>query len=187
MKKIILILLLFITQNHHINCNQQVTLSTDLTKYFKKITDKSKNNTMEGIDFIYMINLDQRPEKFALSTQQLAPYGIYPYRFSAVNGWELSLTTINDLGVKYDKSMKKLKATTYLLDDNGVSHHEIMNTIGRTYFVHCLAPGPIGILLSHLSVLHDAYESGYKRILVMEDDIQVIQDKKKSPSHQLIY
>jgi GR25 family glycosyltransferase involved in LPS biosynthesis len=33
----------------------------------------------------------------------------------------------------------------------------------------------IGIALNHLSVLQDAYESGYETIWVMEDDIQVIQ------------
>lgn len=47
---------------------------------------------------------------------------------------------------------------------------------GRSYFVHCLAKGPIGICLSHISVLKDAWDSGYETIWVMEDDIEVIQN-----------
>jgi GR25 family glycosyltransferase involved in LPS biosynthesis len=39
-----------------------------------------------------------------------------------------------------------------------------------------MARGPIGIVLSHLSVLKDAYDSGYNTIWVMEDDVQVIQN-----------
>jgi GR25 family glycosyltransferase involved in LPS biosynthesis len=37
-------------------------------------------------------------------------------------------------------------------------------------------PGAIGCTLSHLSVLSDAYTSGYKTIWVMEDDFRVDQD-----------
>jgi GR25 family glycosyltransferase involved in LPS biosynthesis len=39
-----------------------------------------------------------------------------------------------------------------------------------------MARGPIGIVLSHLSILQDALDSGYETIWVMEDDIQVIRD-----------
>jgi GR25 family glycosyltransferase involved in LPS biosynthesis len=42
-----------------------------------------------------------------------------------------------------------------------------------------MSRGAIGIVLSHLSILQDAYDSMYKTIWVMEDDIQVIQH----PSH----
>jgi GR25 family glycosyltransferase involved in LPS biosynthesis len=35
---------------------------------------------------------------------------------------------------------------------------------------------PIAIVLSHLSVLQDAYDSGFNTIWVMEDDIQVVKD-----------
>src|SRR5437868_12063325 len=60
-------------------------------QHFKKALGKSDIHKMKNIDFIYMINLDERPEKFEKSVQQLHPFGIYPYRFSAVNGWELSM------------------------------------------------------------------------------------------------
>jgi GR25 family glycosyltransferase involved in LPS biosynthesis len=36
--------------------------------------------------------------------------------------------------------------------------------------------GSIGIVLSHLSILQDAYDSHYETIWVMEDDIEIIQN-----------
>src|SRR5207237_6605093 len=47
---------------------------------------------------------------------------------------------------------------------------------GKTYFVHCMALGAIGCSLSHISVLQDAYDSGYETIWVMEDDVEVLDD-----------
>jgi len=134
---------------------------------------------MKNVDFIYMINLDERPEKFALCLEQLRPYNINPYRFSAVNGWKLTYAAINELGVQYEQGMrKKLWGTSYY-QANGQPHHEIMQTEGRTYFCHCMSRGAIGICLSHLSVLQDAYDSGYETIWVMEDDIEVIRNPRR--------
>ena len=134
---------------------------------------------MRNIDFIYMINLDERPQKYALSKQYLEKYGINPYRFSAVNGWTLSLEAINDVGVKYQPGMTPLLATTYPdLGEGGkkVQSHEYMKPGEKTYFVHCIALGAIGCSLSHISILQDAYDSGYETIWVMEDDIEVLED-----------
>lgn len=154
-------------------------LEASIEAYFKKAEDKSdgSHNQIKNIDFVYTINLDQRPEKFAHCLAELAPYGIYPYRFSAVNGWELSLETINMLGIPYQKGMvKNLWGTAYLPDGDFEPLHEVMHVQGRTYFCHCMSRGAIGIVLSHLSVLQDAYDSGYETIWVMEDDIEVIQN-----------
>lgn len=153
------------------------TVSGSIEKHLKSVPNKSKDNRMEGIDFIYMINLDQRPEKFAQSAAQLEPYGIYPYRFSAVNGWELSAKALNELGITYNSSMcDDLMGTCYLPEHNGKPYHELMQVPGRNYYSHCLSRGAIGIVMSHLSILKDAYESGYNRIWVMEDDIEVKKD-----------
>jgi len=148
-----------------------------IEKYLKKAGEKTSDHGLKNIDCAYIINLDQRPEKLKSCTDQLSPYNISPFRFSAVNGWELSLETVNTLGVKYDSDMRKeLWGTSYLSDQDWMPHHEIMQVEGRNYFCHCMARGPIGIVLSHLSVLKDAYDAGYKTIWVMEDDIQVIRD-----------
>ncbi|MBI2743538.1 MAG: glycosyltransferase family 25 protein [Chlamydiales bacterium] len=149
----------------------------EIEDYFKPISDKSGSHQIRNIDFIYMINLDERPEKLASCLKQLTPYGIDPYRFSAVNGWELSLEAINDVGVKYEPWMSSGQmGTCYLLENNREPQYEMVSTPGRTYFGHFLSPGAIGIVLSHLSILQDAYDSDYETIWVMEDDIEVIQN-----------
>lgn len=152
-------------------------VSGSVQDYFKIPEKKEGNHSMRNIDFIYTLNLDQRPEKFAKCTEQLNPYGIYPFRFSAVNGWELSLETINNVGLVYETSMDNSGwGTSYLPDGDGKPFHDIVHIPGRTYFCHCMGKGTIGIVLSHLSILQDAVDSGYQTIWVMEDDIQVIQN-----------
>lgn len=148
-----------------------------IEQYLKKAEGKTSASSVRNVDFIYLINLDQRPEKFAWCCDQLAPYGIYPYRFSAVNGWELSLETVNDVGVKLEKGMATyLMTTSYLPKDAGKPSHGLANRIGQTYFAHNQSRGAIGIVLSHLSVLQDAYDSGYQLVWVMEDDVEVIRN-----------
>lgn len=145
--------------------------------FFKVPTEKSGPYQIRNIDFIYMINLDERPEKFIHSFDELAPYGITPYRFSAVNGWKLSLEDLNEVGVKYEPWMRQgLMGTCYLPENNGEPLHEIMHVLDRNYFCHCMSRGAVGIALSHLSILKDAYDSGYETIWVMEDDIEVIKN-----------
>lgn len=154
------------------------SLNASLQDHFKSVTDvRPTNQGLEEVDFIYMINLDQRPEKFKMSLDQLTPYGITPYRFSAVNGWEMTFDTVDDVGVKLTPGMNNGQwGTCYLRDENWEPHHEIVQKIGRVYFCHCMSRGAIGICLSHLSILQDAYDQGYETIWVMEDDIQVIRD-----------
>ncbi len=151
-------------------------LIADITDHLKKITDKTGYHQIKNVDFIYMINLDQRPEKYAICMDRLAPYGIVPYRFSAVNGWELTLEAINDLGVKYEPWMSTGMGTRYLMNGNSEPFHGPLTEFGETYFSHCMSRGAIGICLSHLSILQDAWDSGYETIWVMEDDIAPIQN-----------
>lgn len=152
-----------------------------LLKHLKKAEGKGGNHSMRGIDFIYMINLDQRPEKFAQASEQLHRYGIYPYRFSAVNGWKLSLQDIQEIGLKFKPGMTPLMATAYPIEAEGMPSHEFMTEYGKTYFCHCLAKGTMGCALSHISVLKDAWDSGYETIWVMEDDIEVLMDPHLIP------
>jgi GR25 family glycosyltransferase involved in LPS biosynthesis len=159
------------------------SFSEPLETHFKKIEGKSDVHKMPNIDFIYMINLDQRPEKFKSCTDQLHRYSIYPYRFSAVNGWELTVEQITDMGVTFVPGMEGgFWGTSYLPGTNLEPTHGLIQNYGQTYFCHCMSRGAIGIVLSHLSILQDAYDSGYSTIWVMEDDIQVIQNPKKLPS-----
>lgn len=150
------------------------SLQAKLEDHLKPALNKSYSQKMRGIDFIYMINLDERPEKFAKASKALSFYGIVPYRFSGVNGWKLTPDVINDLGVVYNEKMEGGQyATCFLPENDGNPSEEVVSVVGQTYFAHGSSKGVIGILLSHLSVLQDAYDSGYETIWVMEDDVTV--------------
>jgi len=145
--------------------------------YLKPALEKGDDHYIRNVDFIYLINLDQRPEKWAHCLNELEPYGIRPYRFSAVNGWELPLETFGDVGVAYIPGKSScFMATCYLPELGGCPHHEIMSVPGRHYFCHCMSRGAVAIVLSHVSVLQDAYNSVYETVWVMEDDIEVNKD-----------
>lgn len=165
-----LLLLLFISLNAF----------AGLEDHFKPALNKHGGPQLRNIDFIYMINLDQRPEKFAKCFAEFSFYGIEPYRFSAVNGWELSLDAINDVGAPFQPGMSTEKWGTYYEGDFE-PRHEPVGVWGRTYFCHCMSRGAIGIVLSHLSVLQDAWDSGYEMIWVMEDDVEILQDPHTLP------
>lgn len=149
----------------------------NIEDHLKMVGDRSDVHRMKNIDFIYMINLDERPEKWQFCNDQLNPYGIFPYRFSAVNGWKLKLETINDIGLKYDPSnMSGGYLGTSYLDLTLEQTHGSITREGQTYFCHCMARGTIGIVLSHLSVLRDALLSNYHTIWIMEDDVEVLSN-----------
>lgn len=145
-------------------------------RHLKPMAGKPDNGAMRNIDFIYLINLDERPEKLFESMEQLKPYRIYPYRVSAINGWTLPIEVINDVGVPFQSTMAPNYYGTYFLESEPAGRREIMHRVGQPYFCDGFARGTLGCILSHLSVLQDACSSGYSTIWVMEDDIHVIQD-----------
>jgi len=150
------------------------SLCADVFDHLKKIEDKPLGHSMRNIDFIYMINLDHRPEKFQRMIHVFKPYNINPFRFSAVYGLELSLEVINDIGIKYQPWMDPILAW-HFDTPNLIPIQEKMHEIGKTYF-GVSRISALGIVLSHLSVLQDAYESGYETIWVLEDDEEIIKN-----------
>ncbi len=152
-------------------------ISGSIFDFLKPALEKGANHKMRNIDFIYMINLDKRPEKFLATQLSLRRYGIYPYRFSAVNGWELSKEVFQNVGLKLKEGMTPLLSTTYYsIDGKMIQSHEYMDNPSKSYFCHCMAPGPIGCALSHISILKDAFESNYEVIWVLEDDVEIIRN-----------
>ncbi len=154
----------------------------DLIPFFKPALNKGVNHSLDQIDFIYMINLDQRPEKFAVASESLREYGIYPYRFSAVNGWQLPHATIEQIGVKFFPGMlhETFLGKTYTqVEGEEYFGNELLKENATTYFSPGISQGAIGIVLSHLSILQDAYDSGYRTIWVMEDDIDPVDDPRQ--------
>ncbi|MCI5051978.1 MAG: glycosyltransferase family 25 protein [Simkaniaceae bacterium] len=157
-----------------------LSIEAKVQDYFKQINNKTKGHSFGCINFVYMINLDHRTEKYQMTMDQLAPFGIKPFRFSAVNGWRLTTQDLQEIGVKFDKTMRRSAISTHFLEIDGkeVKSHELLGKVGRTYFCHCITRGPIGCYLSHLSILQDAYDSGYEVIWIVEDDIEVMRNPK---------
>lgn len=152
-------------------------MGNKIEQHLSKVENKSSDHKIDNIDFIYMINLDERPEKFAMASTELAFYGIYPYRFSAVNGWKLSTAVLNEVGVKFtsDFGQEKFLGSIYReIEGQEYLGHEIIQGNGETFFTLGMSHGAIGIILSHLSILQDAYDSGYQTIWVMEDDVEAL-------------
>lgn len=156
-----------------------------IEQYFKKAKHKTDIHKIEEIDFIYMINLDERPEKFEQAFKEFSSFGIYPYRFSAVNGWNLTTDAINQVGVKFTSEFgqRQFLGSIYREID-GVEYlgNEILRPNGETFFSLGMSRGAIGIVLSHLSILQDAYDSGYQTIWVMEDDVEAIDNPHLIPT-----
>lgn len=150
----------------------------EFADHLKKIEDARQSTfQVKKIDYIYLINLDKRPEKFARCMEQLEPYGIVPHRFSAIYGWDLKPAVLNELGVKFSSKMQTGEPALYF-SNAGFGVHETLDklSVGKTYFSPPMTPGAIGCTLSHLSVLQDAYDAGYETIWILEDDILLKKD-----------
>jgi GR25 family glycosyltransferase involved in LPS biosynthesis len=164
------------------NSTSLSSIPNNLERALSKADNKNFSTSIPEIDFIYMINLDERPEKFELSLSNLAPYGIYPYRFSAVNGWKLPFTYFGDIGTKLttNPTPHQFMGTVFREESGGIyKSQEFLHEANVPYFALGMSHGVVGIVLSHLSVLKDGYDSGYKTIWVMEDDIEVTEDPRQ--------
>ncbi|MBI2742406.1 MAG: glycosyltransferase family 25 protein [Chlamydiales bacterium] len=154
-----------------------------LRPYLKRVENKREGSQIRNIDFIYLINLEQRPDKFAGCMRQLAPYNISPHKFFGIYGWRLPTHVLDQIGVKFLPSMwtGRENALHFYPNGNGSCQMIALNDswYGKTCFSSWMTPGAIGCTLSHLSVLQDAYDSGYETIWIMEDDILVAQDPHK--------
>lgn len=158
-----------------------VHLHAGIEDYFGKVRDKNGYHSMPNIDFVYVINLDERPQRYERTMAALNPYGIFPFRFSAVNGWKLSFKALEEIGIVFEPGMPDGPiATVYRhVGDKEYQSFEIMKEPGVCYYCHSLSRGAVGCALSHLSILQDAYDSGYNTIWILEDDVRVVSDPRE--------
>jgi GR25 family glycosyltransferase involved in LPS biosynthesis len=152
--------------------------------HYKPIEFKGESRGPEGIDFVYMMNLDQRPERWKNATELLKPYLIVPQRFSGIYGWTIPPEVLNDISLQFDFGMWTGPETGHewvlYFDPNGdgtpQAHWLSELLIGKGVFSGWTVKGTIGCSLGHLSILKDAYDSGYETIWVLEDDISIVQN-----------
>lgn len=138
---------------------------TPVINFIKPLHVDEEPSGLPGVDCIYLINLDRRPERLECMQKTLNDYGLHFQRVSAVDGQKLS--------------------------------HETKQALFGKYPVR-LPNGAIGCLLSHLSILQDAYSRQYTCIWVLEDDVLVQEDpqvlvpllselEKQDPQWDLFY
>ena len=153
--------------------------------HLKKIEVKTGSAPIEGIGCLYLINLDQRPEKWERSLQQLALYGISPQRFRAIYGWSRPPDALNGAGLVFQHGMWTGREAALLCQPNGELslRHLDGSCYGKTCYSFWMSKGAIGCTLSHLSVLKDALDAGYPAAWVLEDDIIVDQDPRKMSAY----
>jgi GR25 family glycosyltransferase involved in LPS biosynthesis len=121
---------------------------TATAKYLKQITITEPVSGLKPIDCIYVINLDERPEKWTRMQPVLNKLGLKVNRVSAINGWLIPKKSVWELQGPYRKAITK---------------------------------GHLGCLLSHISILKDAYDRGFQLIWVFEDDVEFLEDINQIP------
>lgn len=145
-----------------------------IEKHFRKTELNDCKPSISGIDSIYLINLDQRPEKLERSLNQLRPFGVAVRRLSAIYGWSLSQEAFNDFGLKFDYPMDFTfdRQVFFRLASDQLDIPEPLNAscYGKTCVHRSVSAGAIGGALSHLSCLQDAWDKGDKTIWILEDD-----------------
>jgi GR25 family glycosyltransferase involved in LPS biosynthesis len=164
-------------------CCISALFAAPLDKHLKKIEGKNQPSQIRNIDFIYMINLDQRPERLKKMIEEFAPYAIQFHRFPAIYGWSLPQSVMEEIGLIFKPWMKTM--INYPVLYNGYAAVEPdkrpflqlgPNLYEKSCFSVSMKPGGIGCALSHLSILQDALDSGYKTIWVLEDDVKIINN-----------
>ena len=152
-----------------------------IKNHFKKIHLKEQLGQIDGIDAIYLINLDQRTKRRDRCLQQLRPYGIVPERFSAIYGWEISQEAFDEVGLKFLPPMGFLFDRRVFFRPS--SHQDVgerlnESSYGRTCVNIFTIAGAIGCALSHLSCLQDAFDRGLETVWILEDDFTVFQNPR---------
>lgn len=141
-----------------------------VSPFLKKIENKIIGSQIGEIDFIYIINLDHCPDKLEECHSQLDLYNIRPQRVSGIYAKEFPPETFDHFGIQYDCLQASVKSSGFTF----LNPFEYMGfTYAKTAFGIHTTKGQVGCALSHLSILKDAYESGYQTIWVLEDDFEV--------------
>lgn len=80
---------------------------TPLVKYLKMLDVENSESGVDGIDCIYVINLDSRPDKWERVKRVFDQRGIRVNRVSGVNGWELTEEQLKEMCGPYAVHMPR--------------------------------------------------------------------------------
>ena len=128
-------------------CAENITSIESLLR--PAFTDPLMGSNMQTVDKIYVINLDRCADRRAYMSNLLGEIGLLFERCQAFDGWQID---------------KKIRRKVYRVCT--------VPWEGRL----AISRGQIGVLLSHLSVIEDAYVNDYDSIWILEDDVEFLVD-----------
>lgn len=137
----------------------------------------SCEQSIEGIDKIYLINLDSRADRLNKVQSTLQEYEIAACRFPAIDGHKISFDTLIDIAFICEPELSSQRWLTTPLKDGTLSYTLLSkNAKPMPVFSEWMSIGAVGCALSHLSILKEAYELEYETIWVLEDDILILKN-----------
>lgn len=110
-------------------------------------------DALDGIDAVYIINLDRDPKRMAEMADQCVAHGIPFKRVPAIDGRTVSPRVLSQMATPFCQKF--------------------------------CTPSMIGCALSHMRVWKAVLQAGYARVLVLEDDAQLVPDFKERLSQAL--
>ncbi len=146
--------------------------------------------SIQGIDFVYVINLKKRPEKWAKCLEILNQKHIHAQRVEAVDGCLINLQHVAALTPRLNTYfLEECKPGFFDEDLNWWKYdkkkiQELKSQGKKFVYSKINTKGHLGAAYSHLTILKDAIESDYKNVLILEDDFQIEGDLNLI--HQLI-
>lgn len=112
---------------------------------------------LAGIDQVYVLNLDRRPDRKLRMALEFARFGVKPTFVSAVDANE---PFVDDI---YDAHLKSLEPRGDFDAHLSEQHRQSIQGV--------LSKGAVAYKLSQKAILEDAHCKGFRRIAVFDDDV----------------
>lgn len=135
----------------------------------------SQSSSAKLYDKIYVISLDRTPERYASVKKQLDKFNLNHERFSAVDG---KLITVKDLERNQIIQWPKIGPPNgyYRNADLKINYHSYKDAEFHYITDKCLLNcGELGCAMSHRAVWSDIVKHKYKKAIVLEDDITILE------------
>ena len=134
-------------------------------------------SVIDGVDAIYVINLDSRLDRLCAVEKAFSQYGVHFSRFPAVRGRSLSMEQLRSVAFSGTAETCGQRWLTTPAADGALGYTWLTQKMAsQPVMSQWMSIGAVGCALSHLAVLQQAYDNGDETIWVLEDDIVIHHD-----------
>jgi hypothetical protein len=162
--------------NNRTDTNDREMSSIESVLKKAKGKNKGADHSMAKIDFIYAI-ARKECRRYTDFDYRFFKHSICPYRFTSIKSSELSYNTMDKACVHGRNSFKKILANRLEVHNgkNILSQEKMYDyNVG---FVHKhMSLRVLASSLSHLSVVKDAYDSGYQHVWILDSGTELRGD-----------